>query len=259
MGIQHRNKIYIDLCPSFEERRSSAAQQRMSQAVCHIMGQAGYDIMAYVDNFCGAHRTFHQAMDAFASFEELCEELGLRTAPDKAHFPTTKLEWLGFEIDTVEMKITIPAPKLKEIIDLVREWQTKRTANRREFQSIAGKINHAAQCIPPARKFFARILYALRSCPLDNTPIAVQDTVNTGHTPDMVLAACSRELWLIAALQELRIVVGHALGSTLVLADALSRMFHSPTHSDLAKKLTHKWSLQEIAHHDFNDIQSHDL
>ena len=53
--------------------------------------------------------------------------------------------------------------------------------------------------------------------------IATMHVLNTGKTRDPFMAACARELWLIAALQELRIILDHAPGETLVLADALSR------------------------------------
>ena len=142
MGIQHKGKIYLDLCPSFGARSSSASQQRVSRAVCYMLEKDGHDVVAYVDDFCGAHATFREAMAAFVAFESLCEDLGLKVAPEKSKFPTTKLEWLGFDIDTVEMKITIPDQKLADIITMADTWMEKRTISRRDLQSIAGKLNH---------------------------------------------------------------------------------------------------------------------
>ena len=70
----------------------------------------------------------------------------------------------------------------------------------------------------------------------DNTPSVY--ALNSGRTRDYILAACSRELWLIAALQHLSIIIEHAPGATLILADALSRRHMSQTHEDTGQRLT---------------------
>ena len=61
--------------------------------------------------------------------------------------------------------------------------------------------------------------------------------LSTGKTRDPVLAACARELWLISALQELDIMIHHAPGDSLVLADALSRASTNKHMSSLAGAL----------------------
>ena len=357
MGIHHDGQYFIDICPSFGSRGSSAAQQRVSEAVCFMMGDIGHSVLAYVDDFCGSHRNFHQAMTAFADFEALCEHLGLKLAPEKSTFPTTSLEWLGFRLSTVDMMVTIPKEKLQEIHDLCVVWLTKARTSRRDLQSLAGKLNHVSQCILGARRFMGRILQTLRRAPRVGTvkleddlradirwflryaqtsngifmiepqlrvfevqcdacpkgaggfseknyysvefpqeaaqeyhinqleaanivlavktllPIDVRNielrittdnmvamqTLNTGRTRDPFLAACSRELWLIAATRQLRIVVNHAPGVTLILADALSRWHHSPDHVPIANHFIQKLKLHSVAPVNFADIISHDL
>ena len=169
MGIFHKGEHFIDICPSFGCRGSSAAQQRVSTAVCHLMSLQGFYTLAYIDDFCGAHATYSEAVRAFATFESLCDTLGLQIAHDKSAFPSTTMEWLGFDFDTVLMQITIPEAKLKEVLALVDTWSTKTHANRRELQSLTGKLNHVALCILPARRFMARLLSTLRAAPQTGT------------------------------------------------------------------------------------------
>ena len=357
MCIKHKDNYFVDICPSFGCRGSGAAQQRVSSAVCYLMDCQGHMVLAYVDDFCGAHKSFHHAMTSFMAFEQLCQDLGLKIAPEKSTFPATSMEWLGFNIDTVKMEITIPTQKLDEVLSLATHWSSKPRASKRDYQSLAGKLNHIGQCVAPARKFMARILSALRAAPpvgttlihvetrrdiawfrryaatcngrllitkdlptfniecdaclsggggfssthfystvfprdatdqyhisqleainivmafkalvpssLRNTRIIITTdnmsamySINSGKTRDPVLAACSRELWLAAALQELEIAVAHAPGATLVLADALSRMNTSPSHHDLALRLTQEQGLALIDPPDFNDLLSNDL
>ena len=165
MGISHRGKHYIDICPSFGSQGSSAAQQRVSSAICFLMAKKGFLTLAYVDDFCGAHTSYAEATQAFAMFESLCDILGIKIAPDKSAYPSTSMEWLGFHLDTKKMEVTIPALKLQEILDIAVIWATKKSATRREYQVLAGKLNHVALCILPARRFMSRILTALRSAP----------------------------------------------------------------------------------------------
>ena len=49
MCIKHRGLYYVDICPSFGCCGSSAAQQRVSCAVCHLMETRGHSVLAYVD------------------------------------------------------------------------------------------------------------------------------------------------------------------------------------------------------------------
>ena len=357
MGISHRQFFYVDVCPSFGCRGSGAAQQRVSTAVCHLMAGRGHPVLAYVDDFCGIHRSFSHAVEAFADFEALCHTLGLKIAPEKSAFPTTRMEWLGFVFDTKEMSVTIPSDKLREIEEIAALWLRKTSATRRELQVLAGKLNHVALCILPARRFMSRILSTLRSAPqsgylaigaelrrdvawfaryaescngrmllqptlekfhiecdacLDgagafsskqyydlrfplawsvehhisrlealNLIIALKSLIpdslrcteiviktdniasayslTTGRSKDPVLAACARELWLIAALQQLTVTIEHVPGHSLVLADALSRRHKAPDFQQYVIKTVKELKLKFVEPVPCDDVLTPDL
>ena len=88
---------------------------------------------------------------------------------------------------------------------------------------------------------------------------AAMHTLNTGKTKDPVLAACSRELWLLAALGELKITVNHAPGETLVLADALSRRHKSQEFEDIVTQMTRHLCINPVAPCAFDDILNPEL
>ena len=140
MGIAHKGKYYADLCPSFGCRGSSAAQQRVSTALCHLMKNQGFDMLAYIDDFCGVHSCLDDDVRAFGAFEELCQSLGLKTAPEKAAFPSTRMEWLGFQFDTNAMEITLPTDKLQDILAIADSWLSKERASRREIQALVQRL-----------------------------------------------------------------------------------------------------------------------
>ena len=165
MCISHKGQVFTDICPSFGCRGSGAAQQRVSRAVTSLMSKLGHTVIAYVDDFCGISHNPEQATRSFSAFEALCADLGLRLAPEKSAPPSTTMEWLGFEFDTVQRTVTIPAQKLTDVVELANSWTHKKHCTRRELQVLAGKLMHISHCVLPARKFMSRILTALRAAP----------------------------------------------------------------------------------------------
>lgn len=61
--------------------------------------------------------------------------------------------------------------------------------------------------------------------------------LQTGKTKDLVLASCSRELWLEAARSDLEITIQHKPGAELILADALSRRHADKNKAKLADSI----------------------
>ena len=53
--------------------------------------------------------------------------------------------------------------------------------------------------------------------------LAVVQVLNTGKARDMTLATCARNLWLIAAVNNIQFQFSHIPGKNNVLADLLSR------------------------------------
>ena len=63
--------------------------------------------------------------------------LGLPIAPDKLERPTTKLLFLGFELDTVAMEVRLPTQKLEELKELVRHCQGRKSCTMKELESCS--------------------------------------------------------------------------------------------------------------------------
>ena len=78
--------------------------------------------------------------------------------------------------------------------------------------------------------------------------IAAMYALKTGRTRDDVLAACAREVWVLAVLAQLDIIFLHTPGVDLVLADALiSRSALNPALAKLTQTLVAKQKLTRIA------------
>ena len=60
------------------------------------------------------------------------------------------------------MSARLPAEKLTELIDLLREWRSKKSCKPKELQSLVGKLNHACSVIPCGRTFLRRLIDLLK-------------------------------------------------------------------------------------------------
>ena len=86
------------------------------------------------------------------ALEKLCASLGFPIAHEKTVAPTTRLVFLGIEIDTSVMQARLPRDKLAAIATLMNQWRQKR-ACRKELQSLAGHLCYAAKVVRPGRRF----------------------------------------------------------------------------------------------------------
>lgn len=329
MGIQFNGLYYIDRCPAFGCRSSSAVCQRVANALVYILAQAGHFVLAYLDDFAGCSSQFLVASEAFTHFINVSNSLGLDLASNKCMEPSTSAEWLGYNIDTVRMCVSIPHEKMSQVMQECELWAHKKRASKVMIQSLLGKLVHISNCIPQARKFVTRILATLRAMN-DNTWVSISEefrkdiywflcyakssngillytpakdtfeiecdsslmagggcanmkcyswiypqqhmdrfpniheleavnllvsyktftpffhsnnaliiiytdnmassyALESGRTKDSTLAACARELWLLAAKNSHQITIRHKPGSELQLADALSRISIDPS------------------------------
>lgn len=162
LGMKVDGKYYVDLCPPFGCRTSSAACQRVSNALTYLMGKKQYFTLAYLDDYAGCEACIGPAQNSYDTFTALAGQLGLELATQKCVPPTSDIEWLGYRIGTKEMTVSLPDSKLQEILIECEAWLRRSRANKKMVQSLAGKLLYITNCITPARKFMFRILATLR-------------------------------------------------------------------------------------------------
>ena len=86
--------------------------------------------------------------------------------------------FLGIQVDTIKLTLTIPPEKWEEIIQLVSRWMHKKVASIREVQQLAGSLNFACRCVKSGRVYLSRILNFLRLFgSLNKTTLPVTDCV----------------------------------------------------------------------------------
>ena len=108
----------------FSLRSATLACQRTTKAVSYILNEEGILVDVYIDDFYGAE-TKELAGHSFDRMTQLFLELGLQSSPDKDTPPTHEMTCLGVCVNTLNMTLTVPDFRLKELQDLLSSWLNK--------------------------------------------------------------------------------------------------------------------------------------
>lgn len=162
LGFWWREAYFIDTRLPFGLRSAPQACQRVTNAITYMHAQNGYSAVNYLDDFGGVSSP-DQADTAFTSLQQLLTDLGLQEATEKTVAPTTNMTFIGLQLDTITMTVSVPHDKINDIQAALNEWQHRRRATKRQLQSLIGTLAFVAACIPPGRIFMSRLLQPLRS------------------------------------------------------------------------------------------------
>ena len=95
--------------------------------------------------------SLHKALEVF-------QQLRVPVASHKTEGPTTQLTFLGIQIYAMAMQLSLDQVKLGRIITLVNAWCGKRSATKRELQSLIGHLSHTATVVQPGRTFLRHMI-----------------------------------------------------------------------------------------------------
>jgi len=162
LGYRWRGSLYFDCALPMGLRSSAYICQRVTTAVSYIMGERGFSILNYLDDFAGAERP-ETAGKAYMTLEGILDQLGLRESPGKACSPSQVMSFLGVLFDTDKLTLEVTPDRLIEINDLLTSWRTKQHTTRKEVESLVGKLMFISRCVRGSRVFMSRMLSALSS------------------------------------------------------------------------------------------------
>ena len=120
-----------------------------------------------------------------------CASLGVPVAPAKTEGPTTKIIFLGIEIDTICMTLSLPQVKLVRLRSMIRQWSEKHSCTKRELLSLIGCLQHACCVVRPGRSFLRRMI------DLSSGVQALHHRVrlNAGFRSDLKWWGCFLPMW----------------------------------------------------------------
>ena len=160
--LQWQDHYYVDASYAFGHRTGSMACSRLSDFLRYVHAKHGFYTMSYVDDLLGAE-VHSKAESSFKSMVQLSRDLNIPISQSKLTPPTTKINCLGIEVDSVQATLSVPGDKLQEILQECKNFKNKKYFSKRQLQSIIGKLMFIHKVVKPARLFVNRLLYTLRT------------------------------------------------------------------------------------------------
>jgi hypothetical protein len=160
LGYYWRNQLFFDKCLPFGLRTSAFCSQRVTSAIAHLSHTRGFTICNYIDDFGGVEIP-SLAMQAYNHLGTTLEDLGVVESIQKAVPPSSILTFIGVQFDSNKLTMEVTPDRLDEIHSILADWSHKKTATKRDLQSLIGKLQYVAKCVRAGRIFISRLLRQL--------------------------------------------------------------------------------------------------
>ena len=142
---------------------------------CALHLAYGYFSKAYIDDFGAADLGLDNAYSGYSTLRSVLYTVGLDIAEQKSCPPAHVMDWLGIEVNSIDMTLKITELKLTEVCEVVKSWETRVTATKKQVQSLVGVLNFVAGVSPPTRIYSNRILNFLREMPNDTSVLVSEE------------------------------------------------------------------------------------
>lgn len=155
-----KGAYYVDLKLPFGCRSSSSIFTDFADLVCWILNNK-YDLIVihYSDDYLLLTKgNFALAQHHLKRFLDVFDYLNIPVALDKLIGPTTRLIYLGIEIDTMRFLMSVPNSKLNELLQLLPKWHNRRTATKQQLLALIGKLHSVCLVVKPGRIFLRRLI-----------------------------------------------------------------------------------------------------
>ena len=148
----------MDTCLPFGLRSASKLFTALADAAQWLILTWGVKCcLHYLDDYFFVERP-HTPAKALAIATNTLAELGIPLAPDKVEGPTTRLSFLGIQLDTIAMTASLPKHKLQRLQDMLVTWHDRKACTKQELLSLVGVLQHATMVVRFGRAFLRRMI-----------------------------------------------------------------------------------------------------
>ena len=171
LGLMWQNSYYVDLTLSFGGASCCSIFNEVADFLAELwQNYSPHSWWAhYLDDFFAISINSTCRLEFsrdFSGILEMCAQLRIPLAAPKTVFPTTKMIFLGMEIDSVAQTISLPAvKKIKYSVEL-KSLLAIRATTKGKLESVLGMLFHAATVIPLGRAFLRPLTSKVASRPL---------------------------------------------------------------------------------------------
>lgn len=158
LGMQWKGQYYMDTRLPFGLRSAPKLFTALADAAQWLIRTRGVTCcLHYLDDYFFVEPP-HTPAKALAIATNTLAELGIPLAPDKVEGPTTRLSFLGIELDTIAMTASLPKHKLQRLQDMLVTWHDRKACTKRELLSLVGVLQHATMVVRFGRAFLRRMI-----------------------------------------------------------------------------------------------------
>lgn len=163
LGFKFNNQFYYDMCLPMGCSISCALWEKFASFLEWVtITKTGKDTLGhYLDDFIFAAKDIEGCKLLMSSFQNTCRDFGIPLAEEKTVGPKKSLVFLGIEIDTEKMVISIPEDKTIALKHSISQILGKSKITLKILQSLVGTLNFCAKAIPAARAFNRRFCDAM--------------------------------------------------------------------------------------------------
>ena len=164
LAVKWQGETFIDTALPFGLRSAPKIFSAFADALAWVLRARGVNWqLHYLDDFLvlgrpGSQECARALQQALAT----CSQLGVPISAHKTEGPSTSLTFLGIQIDTVAMSLSLAPDKLARTLGMVLSWRGRRSATKRELQSLIGRLSHAAFVVAPGRAFLRRMIELMK-------------------------------------------------------------------------------------------------
>lgn len=160
LGFQWDGAFYYEKVMVMGCRSSCQIFEKFSSALHWIMEHkyTARGVVHILDDFffTGIPNSTDCARD-LSNFLQMCEETHIPIKNEKTVHPTTKIEFLGVTLDSVQQVAQMPADKVTKILNKINEFLKRKKVTLKELQQLLGLLNFACAVVAPGRAFLRRL------------------------------------------------------------------------------------------------------
>ena len=161
LGYFWEGHYFIDTVLPFGLRSSPGIFNRFADLVCWVLCNKFNinSLVHYSDDYflvCGDNLSF-----AIAELNKLLKafkDLNVPLAQEKIIGPVNVITYLGIEINSNNLTISIPQEKYLELMHILPNWVTRTTVKKQQLLSLIGKLSFICKVVRPGRIFLRRLI-----------------------------------------------------------------------------------------------------
>ena len=161
LGYFWEGFYFIDTRLPFGLRSSPSIFNRFADLICWVL-QHKFGLKSLVhyadDFFLVSTDTRNLAVRDLTCMCEAFAELNIPLAEGKIIGPSHIITYLGIEINSNLLTMSVPKDKYDELMVMLPSWLEKKTCTKRQLLSLIGKLSFICKVVRPGRIFLRRLI-----------------------------------------------------------------------------------------------------